>query len=116
MLTQKNMKRKRNSYQKMKRSLDERHIQTHGSLTETFRTSQMSFSTRREFLLIEKDICDRRNVSVKLPCVAFIQRSLHFFGNSFLFLFLFFCVIHTSVLYFPRCYVSLSYFSFRILR
>ena len=33
------------SYQEMKRSLDERHTQ--GSLTDTFRQSQMSFSIRR---------------------------------------------------------------------
>ena len=41
-------------------------------------------------ILIEKDICDRRNVSVKLPyvCVLFIRRSLHFFSIIFLFLYL----------------------------
>ena len=33
-------------------------------------------------LLIEKDICDRRNISVCLR-VPFIRRSLHFFGKSF---------------------------------
>ena len=38
--------------EKMKRSLDERHTQTHGELTETFQQSQMSFSIRR-------DMCDR---------------------------------------------------------
>ena len=44
-------------------------------------------------LLIEKDICDCWNVSVEIPClcVAFIRRSLHFFGKSFLFS-PFFCV------------------------
>ena len=32
-------------------------------------------------LLIKKDICDRQNISVKLPCVcvSFVRRSLHFF-------------------------------------
>ena len=40
-------------------------------------------------LLIEKYICDCRNVSIKLSfCVPFVHRSLHFFGKSILFLFL----------------------------
>ena len=34
-------KERGNSYQKMKRSLDEGHTQTHGSLIETFQQSQM---------------------------------------------------------------------------
>jgi hypothetical protein len=29
-------------------------------------------------LLIEKDICDCQNVPIKLPCVSFNRRSLHF--------------------------------------
>ena len=41
-------------------------------------------------------VCGCRNVSVKLPCVySYVclspKRSLHFFGKSFLFLFLFLC-------------------------
>ena len=42
-------------------------------------------------LLIEKDVCDRQNVSIKLLCVPFVWRSFHFFGKSFVFLFLFLC-------------------------
>ena len=41
-ITQENRKRK------MKKSPDKRHTQTHGSLIETFRQSQVSLSTRRE--------------------------------------------------------------------
>ena len=41
------------------------------------------------FLLIEKVICDCRNVLVKLLCVYVCLWSLHFFGKSFLFLVLF---------------------------
>ena len=32
-----------NSYKKMKTSVDDRHTQTNGSLTDTFQQSQMSF-------------------------------------------------------------------------
>ena len=35
-------------------------------------------------------------------CASFIQRPLHFFGTSFLFLFQFFCVTRTSVFFFPH--------------
>ena len=44
-------------------------------------------------LLIEKDICDRWCVSVKLPCVcvSFVWRCLHFLSKSFFFLLLFLC-------------------------
>ena len=45
-------------------------------------------------LLIEKDSCDRQNVSVKLPCVYVCLSSgdfLNFFSKSFLFLFLLLC-------------------------
>ena len=38
--------------------------------------------------LIEKDVCDCQNVSVKLLC-NYVCHFLHFFGNSFLFIFLF---------------------------
>ena len=44
--------------QKMKRSSDERHTQTHGSVIEMFQRSLMSFSIRREHVC-EEDICDR---------------------------------------------------------
>ena len=47
-ITQKIGKKGGNSYRKMKRSPDERHTETHGSLTEIFRQSQMSFSIRKE--------------------------------------------------------------------
>ena len=40
-------------------------------------------------ILIEKDLRKCWNVSVKFLCVSFIWRSLHFFGKSFSFLFLF---------------------------
>ena len=42
-------------------------------------------------LMVEKDICDCGNISVKLPCVCvpYIRRSLYFFGKSFFFLSLF---------------------------
>ena len=39
---------KEETCRKMKRSLDERHTQTYGSLTETFPWSQASFLIRRE--------------------------------------------------------------------
>ena len=53
--------------EKVTRSPDERH-------TQTRRTFTVKTAPRRVFiyifsLLIEKDICDCRNVSVKLPCV-----------------------------------------------
>ena len=44
------------------------------------------------FLLIEKDICDCRNVLIKFPCVYLCLSSgdlFIFFGKSFLFLSLF---------------------------
>ena len=43
-------------------------------------------------LLIEKDICDCRNISVKLPCVnmCISSRDLFIISESFLFLFLFY--------------------------
>jgi hypothetical protein len=44
-------------------------------------------------LLIEKDLCKCRNVSVVSMCLflPFIRRSFYLFGKSFLFLFLFLC-------------------------
>ena len=53
------------------------------------------------FLLIEKDLCECRNVSVNFSCVylSLIQRSLHFFGKNFPF-YSYFCVTYTSVLSF----------------
>ena len=48
-ITQKMGKERENSYQKMKRSPEERHTQTHGNnLFDIFRLSQKSFSIRRE--------------------------------------------------------------------
>ena len=48
-------------------------------------------------LLIEKDICDRRNISIKLLCVPFVRRSLHFLVRvSSFFSFLFLCYSHFS--------------------
>ena len=113
----------------MKRSLDKKQTQTNGSLTKTFQRSQMSFLNRKSkcmwthgkdevtsfyhvftyiySLLIEKDICDHQNVLVKLPCVCvcLLSRDLLIFsGKSFIFLFLFFCVIRTW--YFPLHVVS----------
>ena len=41
-------KERKNSYRKMKRSLEERHTQIHGNLFEIFQRLQMSFSIRRE--------------------------------------------------------------------
>ena len=39
------------------------------------------------FFLIEKDICNRQNISIKLPCVylCFSSRSLYFFSERLLF-------------------------------
>ena len=51
-------KERGNSYQKTKRSSDERHTETHRSLTDMFRHSQMYFT-----------FCDCPNVSMKFPCV-----------------------------------------------
>ena len=51
-------------------------------------------------LLIEKDLRESKNVSVKFPCVYFgplIQGSLSFFGKSFRFLFLFSCQVEKEV-------------------
>ena len=53
---------------KMKRSPDKRHTQRHGSLTETF--------------MIEKDICDSQNMSIKPSCVYVCLLS----GDLFIFL------------------------------
>ena len=59
-------------------------------------------------LLIEEDVCDCRNVSVKLMCVYLRLYSVNLFiffclfVKSFHFIFLFFCVIRTSALPFPR--------------
>jgi hypothetical protein len=56
-------------------------------------------------LLIEKDICDRRNVLVKLPCVCvcLLSRDLLIFSlRVSSFFSYFFCVIHISVLFFPH--------------
>ena len=47
-ITQKEEKKEETLTEKMKRSPDERYTQTHGSLTEMFPQSQMSFFIRRE--------------------------------------------------------------------
>ena len=83
---------------------DKKHTCTHGSFTDIFWHSRMSFSIRRltyiYSLLIEKDICDCRNVLVNLPCVHVCLSS----GDLFIFLvrvssfFFYFCVICTSLL------------------
>ena len=44
---------------------------------------------------------DHRNISVKLPCVAFTPRPLHFLGKNFLFLLLFFVKL-PCVAFMPR--------------
>ena len=46
--SQKMGKERENSYRKMKRSLKERHTQTHENLFDIFQRSQMSFSIRSE--------------------------------------------------------------------
>ena len=71
----------------MKRFPEKRHTWK----LEIVRRSQISFSIRwlRVYqvfkyiysLLIEKGNCDRSNVPVKLPCMPFIQKSLHFFSK-----------------------------------
>ena len=84
----KNRKRKRKPLpRKMKRSPDESYMWTHGRLTDTFQQLHMSFSIRIDLmyakwlhlycvftyiysLLIKKDICDGRKVSVKLPVLT----------------------------------------------
>ena len=69
----------------MKRSPNERHIQTQGSLIETFFDDHRCLSHVFMYiysLLIEKDICDRQNVLIKLPCVCVCLLS----GNLFIFL------------------------------
>ena len=48
-ITQKIGKERENSYQKIKRSPEERHTQTHENLNDIFRGSQMPFLIRREF-------------------------------------------------------------------
>ena len=75
----------------MKRSPNERHTQTHGSLTDTFWQSHVFFYQKRVnvylvnvyiySLLIEKDIYNCGNVSVKLPCVCVCLS----FGDIFVF-------------------------------
>ena len=80
--TQKTGKERGNSYWKMKRSPDERHTQTYESLIEKFHTYIYS-------LLIEKDIYECWNISIKLSCVcAFRPEISSFFGKGFPFLFL----------------------------
>ena len=105
----------------MKRSPGERHTQTHRSLIETFWWSLMSEESKSmwihgktwqrlyhvftyiDSLLIEKHICDCRNVSVELPCVSVCLSS----GDLFIFsmrvssFFSYFCVTCTSLLSFP---------------
>jgi hypothetical protein len=54
-----------------------------------------------DVFLDQKTVYVRKYVSVKLPCEPFIRISLHFFGEIFLFYFLIFCVIRTSLLSFP---------------
>ena len=73
-------------------------------------------------LLTEKDICDRQNISVKLPCVCvpFIWRSLHFFGKNFLFLFLFLyfeCVIKNGkfLIWKSNCFQKFSWQNLRMV-
>ena len=170
-------KERKNSYRKMKRSLEERHTQIHGNLFEIFQRLQMSFSIRRECehmvkispresfwkmlcpldtamvltsdnfhlifppsppllspssfampmvaffsktllcchlylvftyiysILIEKETCDRWNISNKFLSVFVCLSS----GDLFIFQYefslsfpiFFFCVIHTSVFSFP---------------
>ena len=103
---------KENSYQILKRSPKERHTQAHGNSIEIFQQSQTSFSIRREWmfvntrqsnhsLLIEKDVCDRQNISIKFPCVCMCLSSRVFP----------FCVIRTSVLSFPRGHFNWIYLS-----
>ena len=58
-------------------------------------------------LLIKKDVCDRQNISIKLPCVCvcvpFVRRSLHFlvkvspFFSYFLFLSIFIVFTHSEL-------------------
>ena len=57
------------------------------------------------YILIEYDIRDRRNVSISCSVFvcAFRTRSLNFFGNSYLFLFLFFVLF------------VIRYFSFHVV-
>ena len=98
----------------------ERHKKSTRKLSWYFRHSRRSFSTRRNNLcqhivkmapravcyiyylfLIEKDLWECRNISQVYVCSFFvIWRPLHFFfGKSFPFLKLIFCVIRTSVLF-----------------
>ena len=71
-ITQNMGKERENSYQKLKRLLYERHMQTHGNLIKLFRWSQPSFSIRREQIsfLIEKDGRVCQNISILFPCVC----------------------------------------------
>ena len=80
LVTQKMEKERENSYQKMKRSVKERHSQTRLHCLFSYIYS----------LLIEKDICDRQNISNKFVC-AFPPEISSFFGKNFPFFFSFWC-------------------------
>ena len=62
-----------------------------GSYSKLSRGATFTVFTYIHSLLIEKDICDCRNVSVKLPCVYLCLSSgdLFIFSASFVFLFIF---------------------------
>ena len=88
-------KERENSYWKMKRSPEERPIETHGNLFDIFWWSQMSFFDQKRVNVCEhmvapslpcvyihlEDICDCQNVSVKLLCVYVCPSS----GDLFIF-------------------------------
>ena len=75
----------------MKISPDERHTQILGSITETVQRSQISFIDQKKV-----NVCEHMAIKTSVIVlmvqlsfrVPFIWRSLHFFGMSFLFLFL----------------------------
>ena len=110
------------SDRKKKRFLDEKHTQTHRNLTEMFRQSQMSFLIRTTSValycvftyiyshLMEKDICDCRNISVNFLCVyvchssrdlfIFLVRVSSFFSYFFFGLYkLDLCLFHLTHVY-----------------
>ena len=50
--SQKLRERKVKTYQELKRSLKDRHTQTHGNCIEIFRQAQLSLSIRREYMFV----------------------------------------------------------------
>ena len=77
-ITQNKGKERENSYQKLKRSPNERHIQTHGSLIKICWGSQQSFSNRKTAVIVKIF-----QLSFRVFACAFPMEISSIFGKSF---------------------------------